>query len=45
MASVKTKRLQTSSNNLSVIVQKKYEQIYTMVDKPYYVDEFKYKIE
>jgi hypothetical protein len=37
MTSVKTKRLQTSSNNLSVTVQKKYEheQIYTMVDKAY----------
>jgi hypothetical protein len=47
MILVKTKRLQTSSNNLSIIVQKKYEheQIYTMIDKAYYVDEVKYKIE
>lgn len=43
----KTRRLQTNSNNLSIIVQEKSEpeQVYTMIDKAYYVDQFKYKME
>lgn len=43
----KTRRLQASSNNLSIIVPKKSEpeQIYTLIDKAYYVDDFKYKME
>jgi hypothetical protein len=43
----KTRRLQTSSNNLSIIIpeESEPEQIYTMTDKAYYVDDFKYKME
>lgn len=47
MILTKTRRLQTSSNNLSMIVQEKAdpEQIYTLIDKAYYVDQIKYKID
>jgi hypothetical protein len=43
----KTRRLQTNSNNLSMIVQEKVkpDQIYTLIDKAYYVDQIKYKID
>jgi hypothetical protein len=43
----KSRRLQTSSNNLSIIIPKEPEpeQIYTLIDKAYYVDDFKYKME
>ena len=43
----KTRRLQTNSNNLSMIVHEKVkpEQIYTLIDKAYYVDQIKYKID
>ena len=45
--STKTRRLQTNSNNLSMIVQEKVkpDQIYTLIDKAYYVDQIKYKID
>jgi hypothetical protein len=43
----KTRRLQTNSNNLSMIVHEKIkpDQIYTLIDKAYYVDQIKYKID
>ena len=43
----KTRRLQTNSNKLSMIVQEKVkpDQIYTLIDKAYYVDQIKYKID
>ena len=43
----KTRRLQTNSNNLSMIVYEKVkpDQIYTLIDKAYYVDQIKYKID
>ena len=43
----KTRRLQTSSNNLPIIIpeESEPEQIYTLIDKAYYVDDFKYKME
>jgi hypothetical protein len=43
----KKRRLQTNSNNLSIIIQEKSEpeQVYSMTDKAYYVDDFKYKME
>jgi hypothetical protein len=43
----KTRRLQTNSNNLSMIVHEKAkpDQIYMLVDKAYYVDQIKYKID
>ena len=43
----KTRRLQTNSNNLSMIVLEKIkpDQIYTLIDKAYYVDQIKYKID
>ena len=47
MILTKTRRLQTNSNNLSMIVHEevKPEQIYTLIDKAYYVDQIKYKID
>ncbi len=43
----KTRRLQTNSNNLSMIVHEKAkpDQIYTLIDKAYYVDQIQYKID
>ncbi|CAN5558307.1 hypothetical protein BH18THE2_BH18THE2_18000 [soil metagenome] len=43
----KTTRLQTNSNNLSMIVHEKAkpDQIYTLIDKAYYVDQIQYKID
>jgi len=43
----KTRRLQTNSNNLSMIVHEKIkpDPIYTLIDKAYYVDQIKYKID
>jgi hypothetical protein len=43
----KTRRLQTNSNNLSMSVHEKVkpDQIYSLTDKAYYVDQIKYKID
>jgi hypothetical protein len=43
----KTRRLQTNSNNLPMIVHEnvKPDQIYTLINKAYYVDQIKYKID
>jgi hypothetical protein len=47
MILTKTRRLQTNSNNLSMIVHQKAkpDQIYLLIDKAYYVDQIKYKID
>jgi hypothetical protein len=47
MILTKTRRLQSNSNNLSMIVRDnaKPDQIYTLIDKAYYVDQIKYKID
>ena len=47
MILTKTRRLQTNSNNLSMIVHHKAkpDQIYPLIDKAYYVDQIKYKID
>jgi hypothetical protein len=47
MILTKTRRLQSNSSNLSMIVREKAkpDQIYTLIDKAYYVDQIKYKID
>jgi hypothetical protein len=47
MILTKTRRLQNNSNKLSMIVHEKAkpDQIYTLTDKAYYVDQIKFKID
>jgi hypothetical protein len=47
MILTKTRTLQTNSNKLSMIVHQKLkpDQIYPLIDKAYYVDQIKYKID
>ena len=47
MILTKTRTLQTNSNNLSMIVHQKPkpDQFYPLIDKAYYVDQIKYKID
>jgi ribosomal protein L23 len=47
MILTKTRRLQNNSNKLSMIVREKAkpDQIYTLIDKAYYVDQIKFKID
>jgi hypothetical protein len=47
MILTKTRRLQSNSSKLSLIVREKAkpDQIYTLIHKAYYVDQIKYKID